>query len=85
MGGEVVYFGKPYPEVYNLSINNSGKKILSIGDNLNTDIKGANLLNYDSLIISNGIHKNEIKEKGIENTSRTYEEICNYIQSELRW
>jgi len=85
MGGEVVYFGKPYPEVYNLSINNSGKKILSIGDNLNTDIKGANLLNYDSLIISNGIHKNEIKEKGIENTSRSYEAICNYIQSELRW
>ena len=34
-----------------------GKKILSVGDNLNTDIKGANLLNYDSLIISNGIHK----------------------------
>ena len=29
---------------------------------LNTDIKGANLLNYDSLIISNGIHKNEIKK-----------------------
>jgi len=85
MGGKVVYFGKPYPEVYNLSINNKGKKILSVGDNLNTDIKGANLLNYDSLIISNGIHKNEIKEKGIEATARSYEAICNYIQSELKW
>ena len=41
MGGEVVYFGKPYPEVYNQSIDNKNKKILSIGDNLNTDIKGA--------------------------------------------
>ena len=39
------------------------KKVLSIGDNLNTDIKGANLLNYDSLIISNGIHKDEIKKE----------------------
>ena len=85
MGGEVIYFGKPYPEVYNQSINNKGKKILSIGDNLNTDIKGANLLNYDSLIISNGIHKSEIKEKGIEDTAKSYEAICNYIQSELKW
>ena len=85
MGGEVVYFGKPYPEVYNQSIDNKNKKILSIGDNLNTDIKGANLLNFDSLIISNGIHKNEIKEKGIEKISKSYETICNYIQSELKW
>ena len=85
MGGEVVYFGKPYPEVYNQSFNNKNKKVLSIGDNLNTDIKGANLLNFDSLIISNGIHKNEIKEKGIEKISKSYEAICNYIQSELKW
>ncbi len=85
MGGKVVYFGKPYPEVYNQSIDNKNKKILSIGDNLNTDIKGANLLNYDSLIISNGIHKNEIEEKGIERISKSYEAICNYIQSELKW
>ena len=27
MGGEVVYFGKPYPEVYNQSINNKNKKL----------------------------------------------------------
>ena len=85
LGGEVVYFGKPYPEVYNQSIENKNKKILSIGDNLNTDIKGANLLNYDSLIISNGIHKDEIKEKGIDETSKSYETICNYIQSDLKW
>ncbi|MBD1153241.1 TIGR01459 family HAD-type hydrolase [Pelagibacterales bacterium SAG-MED24] len=85
MKGKVIYFGKPYPEVYNQSIDNNNKKILSIGDNLNTDIKGANLLNFDSLIISNGIHKNEIKHKGIEETSKSYETICNYIQSELKW
>ena len=85
MGGSVTYFGKPYPEVYNQSINNKNKKVLSIGDNLNTDIKGANLLNYDSLIISNGIHYKEIKENGIETTSKNYEAICNYIQSDLKW
>jgi len=85
MGGKVIYFGKPYPEVYNQSFDIKNKKILSIGDNLNTDIKGANLLNFDSLIISNGIHKDEIREKGIDETSKSYEAICNYIQSELKW
>ena len=85
MGGEVVYFGKPYPEVYNQSIDNSNKKVLSIGDNLNTDIKGANLLNYDSLLISNGIHKNEIQNNGIETVSKQYESIVNYMQSDLKW
>jgi HAD superfamily hydrolase (TIGR01459 family) len=85
MGGEVVYFGKPHPEVYNQSIDNKNKKILAIGDNLNTDIRGANLLNYDSLLISNGIHRNEIKNKGIQDVSKEYEAIVNFIQSDLKW
>ena len=85
MGGEVVYFGKPFPEVYNQSINNIGKRTLSIGDNLNTDIKGANLLNFDSLIISGGVHKDEIKKEGIELVSKRYEAVVNFIQTELKW
>ena len=85
MGGEVIYFGKPFPEVYNQSIDNKEKKILSIGDNLNTDIKGANLLNYDSLIISNGVHKDEIKKEGIDIVSKKYEVVVNFIQTELKW
>ena len=85
MGGKVIYFGKPYPEVYSQSIDYKDKKILSIGDNFNTDIKGANLLNFDTLIIANGIHKEEIKKNGIEKTAKSYEVICNYIQSELKW
>jgi HAD superfamily hydrolase (TIGR01459 family) len=85
MGGDVIYFGKPYPEVYNQSIDNKNKKILCIGDNLNTDIKGANLLNYDSLIIANGIHKKEINDEGIEKISKKYEAIVNFIQTELKW
>jgi HAD superfamily hydrolase (TIGR01459 family) len=85
IGGEVIYFGKPYPEVYNQSINNNNKKVLSIGDNLNTDIRGANLLNYDSLLISNGIHKEEIKNIGIEKVTKQYESILNFIQTDLKW
>ena len=85
MGGKVVYFGKPYAEVYNQSIDNFKKKTLAIGDNLNTDIKGANLLNYDSLLISNGIHKLEIFNKGILDVSKEYETVVNFIQSDLKW
>ena len=85
MGGKVVYFGKPHPEVYNQSIDNNNKRILAIGDNLNTDIKGANLLNYDSLLVTNGIHRNEIKNKGIQHVAKEYETIINFIQSDLKW
>ena len=85
MGGEVLYFGKPFPEVYNQAINNEGKRVLSIGDNLNTDIKGANLLNFNSLIISNGVHKDEIKKEGIDVVSKKYEVVVNFIQTELKW
>src|SRR6056300_1248741 len=85
MGGKVTYFGKPYPEVYNQSIDNKNKKVLCIGDNLNTDIKGANLLNYDSLLISNGVHKKEIEKNGLDVVSKNYEAICNFTQRELQW
>ena len=57
---------------------------MAIGDNLNTDIRGANLLNYDSLLISNGIHRDEIKNKGIQKVAKDYEVIVNYIQSDLK-
>jgi HAD superfamily hydrolase (TIGR01459 family) len=85
MGGEVIYFGKPFPEVYNQAINNERKRVLSIGDNLNTDIKGANLLNFNSLIISNGVHRDEIKKEGIDVVSKKYEVVVNFIQTELKW
>ena len=85
MGGKVVYFGKPHPEVYNQSIDNFNKKILAIGDNLNTDVKGANLLNYDSLLVTNGIHRDEINKKGVQQVAKEYETIVNFFQSDLKW
>ena len=85
LGGEVKYFGKPYPEVYEKAINNlKGKKVICIGDNLNTDIKGANMQNFDSLLINNGIHKNEIRS-GIKELKKKYNVNVNYTQTELKW
>jgi HAD superfamily hydrolase (TIGR01459 family) len=85
MGGQVVYFGKPFPEVYNQSIDHNKKKVLAIGDNLNTDIKGANNMNYDCMLIASGIHKKEIKKEGIEKIAKKYKVKINFIQSELKW
>ena len=85
LGGEVKYFGKPYPEVYEKAFNNlKGKKVICIGDNLNTDIKGANIQNFDSLLINNGIHKNEINN-GINELTKKYNVRVNYTQTELKW
>ena len=84
-GGKVTYFGKPYPEIYKHSINFNRKKVLAIGDNFNTDIRGANNMNFDSLAITNGIHKDEIKNIGIEEVSKKYKVKINFFQSELKW
>ena len=85
MKGEVIYFGKPYPPVYNLSINTINKKILCIGDNLNTDIKGANIQNFDSLLITNGIHRREILKNNLKNVISKYKVNLDYFQTELKW
>ena len=82
VGGKVEYFGKPYPLVYTLSANVKNKKILCIGDNLNTDIKGANNQNFSSLFISSGIHKNE---NNFDELFKKYGLSVNYFQSSLKW
>jgi len=83
--GNVIYFGKPHPPVYNLAANVTNKKVLCIGDNLNTDIKGANLLNYDSLIISNGIHREELLKKNFNQILSEYEVNVDYTLKFLKW
>ena len=82
LGGEVDYFGKPYPLIYELSAELKNKKVLCIGDNINTDIKGANNQNFSSLFISSGIHKNE---KHLKDFFNNYKVKVNYMQSYLKW
>ena len=84
LGGKVKYFGKPYPLVYEKSINNKSKSVLCIGDNLNTDIKGSNIQNFNSLFILNGIHKNE-NQNELNKLFEKYQVDVNYIQEKLKW
>ena len=83
--GKVIYFGKPHPPVYNLSTTIINKNVLCIGDNLNTDIKGANVQNFDSLLITNGIHKKEILDLKLEEVLKKYQTKVDYIQRSLKW
>ncbi len=58
LGGKVAYIGKPFPEVYQvckLLLGNS--RVLAVGDNPATDIKGANDAGIDSLLITGGVLK----------------------------
>jgi len=62
------------------------KRTLVIGDNLNTDIKGANNMKLDSLFIASGIHKSKIKNDGdVEKLLNKHDVSTSYFQSDLTW
>ena len=42
-------------------------------------------MNYDSLLITGGIHNDEIKKNGIEFVLKNYNAKVNFLQSELKW
>ena len=87
LGGTVIYFGKPYPEIYKFC-HKEGDKVLVVGDNIRTDIKGANNMNFDSLFITGGIHKNEfinLKPDDYKNFLAKYSVKINYYQDKFKW
>ena len=69
MGGESLYFGKPYPPIYDLARRRLAEldkdvpdsRILAIGDGILTDIAGATGEGIDSLFITGGLAASETK------------------------
>ena len=85
LGGKVIYYGKPHKEIYKMCFK-PNEKVLAIGDNLRTDIKGANNLNKDSLFITKGVHRNEFKSsQELDQLFNKYQVRANYFQKELQW
>ena len=85
LGGEVIYFGKPHKEVYDLCFD-SNEKVLAIGDNLRTDIKGANNLKVDCIFISDGVHIKEFNNfSELNKLLEKYEVNANFFQRKLKW
>lgn len=72
LGGEVIYYGKPYRPVYDAALAAAAKAALAagrpapknplaVGDGLMTDIKGANNAGLAVLFIADGIHGEEVE------------------------
>jgi HAD superfamily hydrolase (TIGR01459 family) len=69
-GGEVRWHGKPYPGIYDRLFSElatiTGRPVepgqtLAIGDGLHTDIAGAAAVGIDSVLLTNGVHRLELK------------------------
>lgn len=70
LGGSVLYNGKPYPAVYRACLALLGgmdtRRILGVGDSLRTDVAGAAGCGLDSLLVTGGIHADELRGAGGE-------------------
>ena len=73
MGGKVVNIGKPFSPIFKEAIEMVKKnsrfdehKILVVGDGLETDIKGANSIGLDSILVLGGLFSNNSKDKILE-------------------
>tara|TARA_B100002019_G_scaffold244369_1_gene221315 strand:- start:222 stop:1028 length:807 start_codon:yes stop_codon:yes gene_type:complete len=85
LGGKVIYFGKPYETVYKMCFEKN-ERVLVIGDNLRTDIKGANSLNFDCIYISEGVHRDEYDDDTeLDSLLKKYKVKANFYQKELKW
>lgn len=64
LGGTVRYHGKPHASVYLTCFDLLGlhdrRRILAIGDSLRTDVAGAQGVGIDSLLVTGGIHAEEL-------------------------
>ncbi|WP_426267467.1 HAD hydrolase-like protein [Sphingomonas sp. LHG3443-2] len=63
LGGRVIWYGKPYPAIYEhaLALGGSPAKhaVLAIGDGLQTDMAGAASFGIDAVFVAGGIHAGE--------------------------
>ena len=85
LGGDVIYFGKPHKEIYDMCFE-TNEKVLAIGDNLRTDIKGANNLKIDCIFITEGVHRKEFNNiSELSTLLKKYGVKANFYQKELKW
>ncbi len=91
-GEQVIYVGKPHMEIFAQAVEClSGivkSKILMVGDAFATDIRGAADFGIDSLLIADGIHRDEMKpfcEETILHTSAQYDVLPGYVSQSFHW
>jgi HAD superfamily hydrolase (TIGR01459 family) len=84
-GGNVIYFGKPHPFVYARSLEVlagiAKERILAVGDNLATDIKGAQQAGIASALITGGVLKTAAGTPGTVEYKTKCEALCAEMQA----
>ena len=86
--GEKLFILESHIQKFINFYTNNDEKVLVIGDNIRTDIQGANNMNFDSLFIINGIHKDEFLNMTLENCEKVLKKYgvkANYYQERLTW
>ncbi len=92
MGGEVVYAGKPHDAIYRLSrtwlaelagYDIDRSKVLAIGDNIQTDLLGAQIQNYDALFIADGLDAGNAG--AVAKLLEKHDIYAKYMLSSLGW
>lgn len=88
MGGQVLYFGKPFKSIYDFLQTNKARstiklneteatsKIVCVGDNIATDVKGATEAGLDIVMILGGVHWEDLKD-----AKDDHEELKNRIRN----
>ncbi|HEY8591301.1 MAG TPA: TIGR01459 family HAD-type hydrolase [Sphingomicrobium sp.] len=63
LGGEVTWYGKPFPAIYAHALSRAGnpprEQVLAVGDSLQTDILGAAKAGLAAVFVAGGIHAGE--------------------------
>jgi len=94
LGGTVTYIGKPHALVFKRCAEMLGitkpERILMVGDNLETDVLGANRVGCHSLLVASGVH-GLLESDGTVALSRLgelesfFSARPNHVISELKW
>ena len=97
LGAPVTLYGKPYPNAYELAMKKLGvsdpAKILAVGDSMRTDIKGANGMGIDNVLIAGGIHAEEWglrsgdipSREQVEEISALHGFAPTYVSGHMTW
>lgn len=78
LGGEVEYFGKPYPQIFDYALQDTDvadDRILMVGDTLETDILGGSAYGIKTALVHGGIAEENMRAEGFSDLAAYAEEV----------
>jgi HAD superfamily hydrolase (TIGR01459 family) len=95
LGGQVLYFGKPYPGIYRHCLDElhfaNPAAVLGVGDSCRTDVAGAAGISAKSLFLGGGIHRDDVLQNGhidqhlTIDLMRRHNVMADYAMATLVW